>query len=77
VKHKVTILEIAADARPGDSARPVGNFTVDSPTLEGARKKAIDELTARGRHLRALSFLEGGGLVAVVYAKNEAHHGTP
>lgn len=66
MNHPVQIFEIHRDATPADRPQAIGGFEVTADTLEEARRAALARLAADGRTVRALSFLAGGGLAAVV-----------
>jgi hypothetical protein len=64
--HQVHIFHIDRDARPGDRAQPAGDFEVSAESHVHARTAARARLEAEGRTVRSLSFLEDGGIAAVV-----------
>jgi hypothetical protein len=66
MNHEVQVFEIALDAKPEDRPRAVQGFAVAGDSLEDARRAALDRLRADGRAVRSLSFVESGGLAAVV-----------
>jgi hypothetical protein len=66
MNHEVQVFEIAPDAKPADRPRAVQGFAVSGDTLEDARRAALERLRADGRAVRSLSFVESGGLAAVV-----------
>lgn len=66
MKREVEVMEIARDARPDERPLVIDRFEVSANTVDGARKAALSRLASDGRTVRSLSFLEGGGLVAVV-----------
>lgn len=67
VDHQVKLFQLARDARPDAAPVPIEGFAVSAETLDGARSTALERLAAANREVRAISFLRGGGLAAVVH----------
>ncbi len=65
--HQVRVFEIARDAKPDERAHAIDGFAVTADTFDEAKSTAVARLASAGRVVRSISFLEGGGLVAVVH----------
>lgn len=77
MNHEVQVFESAPDAKPGDRPRALQGFAVSGDTLEDARRAALERLHADGRAVRSLSFVESGGLAAVVLPPTPPPKPTP
>ena len=68
MNHQVQVFEVAKDAKPQDRPCVIDTFAVTADTLDEARRAAMARLKTDGRVVRSLSFVDGGGLAAVVHA---------
>ena len=69
--HQVRLFQLGKASKPGEAPTPIEGFAVTADTLDEARRAALLRLTAERREVRAISFAEDGGLVAVVHPPEE------
>ena len=71
MNHQVRLFQLPKVAKPDDAPLPIEGFAVTADTLDEARRAALWRLAAERREVRAISFAEDGGLVAVVHPPEE------
>lgn len=71
MEHQVRLFQLPKGAKPSDAPTPIDGFAVTAETLEEARRLALRRLASDRREVRAISFAEEGGLVAVVHPPEE------